>query len=430
MQTLFVGNNSGAEVIPYSTEFSPMMFFCNPYNDLGTIHIPPQMPYNLPALSHDQVQQLYDWITAGAPDKDGKIMFSDDPNRMKYYVVNQGCDEVAVFDAQAKVIMRYVSVGANPNQIEAPHQIRISPDGQYWYVMFLQAPLLQKFRTSDDQLVGSVQLGPSSSWFYNTMCMTSDGKFGYIISMENPGGKIAYVNLETMQFQFYIGGGPSDLYLPHGSYLTKDNKTLYVTAQSGNFIYKIDVTNPALYNISKVVLQPGQAWSQVSSLDVHEVRFTPDESEYFVTCQKSNELRILQTSNDSLLTAIQLGPGSFPQEIAVDSVHHLLYVSCQEGPAINGWKGGIAIINYQNNTLVKILTQGLYQPHGMAVDEDKQRVYVASLDYSTTGPAPHHVGSCGGRNGYVNIIDMNTQDFLPGYKNEVLPFPYWVEYRH
>jgi hypothetical protein len=38
-------------------------------------------------------------------------MWSDNPNRKKYYVLNQGCDVVTVFDAETQLPMRYITVG-------------------------------------------------------------------------------------------------------------------------------------------------------------------------------------------------------------------------------------------------------------------------------------------------------------------------------
>ena len=31
-----------------------------------------------------------------------------------------------------------------------------------------------------------------------------------------------------------------------------------------------------------------------------------------------------------------------------------------------------------------------------------------TFNYDTNGPAPHHVSECGGRNGYLTVIDMST----------------------
>ena len=74
---------------------------------------------------------------------------------------------------------------------------------------------------------------------------------------------------------------------------------------------------------------------------------------------------------------------------------------------------------------------------GIDIDDDHNVIYVANRNYSN-GPAPHHVTDCGGRNGYMTIIDANTFQLLNinlpdgssyQYKNEVLPFPYEVTYR-
>ena len=80
-----------------------------------------------------------------------------------------------------------------------------------------------------------------------------------------------------------------------------------------------------------------------------------------------------------------------------------------------------------------------YQPHGLAVDDEENLVYVANLNYDSNGPAPHHVSGCGGRNGDLAIINMNTLQLYSKtlsdgnsfiYKNELLSFPYFVSIRH
>ncbi|MFM7729348.1 MAG: hypothetical protein ACKO7B_21800, partial [Flavobacteriales bacterium] len=78
------------------------------------------------------------------------------------------------------------------------------------------------------------------------------------------------------------------------------------------------------------------------------------------------------------------------------------------------------------------------QPHGIAVDDDHELVYVANLNIDSNGPAPHHVSDCGGRNGYVTCINQQTLQLVtipatsgPPYtfKLEVLRAPYFVSYK-
>ena len=74
---LFEGARGGAVVIPYRTDFSTFMYYTNSYNELGTIQLTPKMPINENALSKDEMQILYDWISVGAPNNQGFIKFSD-----------------------------------------------------------------------------------------------------------------------------------------------------------------------------------------------------------------------------------------------------------------------------------------------------------------------------------------------------------------
>ncbi|HRD39221.1 MAG TPA: hypothetical protein PLC65_11360, partial [Bacteroidia bacterium] len=125
------------------------------------------MPINGEKLSKEEVQTIKNWIDAGAPDVNGNVKWADNPNRKKLYVINQGCDVVTVFDSETQLPMRIVDVGVDPNNIESPHMVKVSPDGQYWYVVFTNSDKMQKFRCSDDQLVATVSLGANYDW--NTM---------------------------------------------------------------------------------------------------------------------------------------------------------------------------------------------------------------------------------------------------------------------
>ena len=142
---IFTTGRSGSCVIPFSPEYSYMLYTVNTDSTKGPVLIP-TMPYNASPLSASDYEILKAWISAGAPNKEGKLKYPLDPFRKKIYVCMQGCDQVAVIDSKTKNIMKYVKVGTIDGTIEAPHQVRISPDGQYWYVVFYSGTVLQKFR--------------------------------------------------------------------------------------------------------------------------------------------------------------------------------------------------------------------------------------------------------------------------------------------
>jgi len=420
--SMFKGGKNGSSVIPFSTDFSYMLYFCNTDTNLG-IALEPTMPYLQDPLSTEEYMTLKSWIAAGAPNCDGYVNFSDNPNRKKYYVCLQPCNQVAVFDAETRVIMRYISVG---NGNGGPHQVRITPDGKYWCIVFNGGNILQIFRTDDDTQVGTITLDGGNNNGWNTISFRSDSNLAYVADLTN--GKIAEANLDSMTSKIIgqISGA-------HGTCVTAHDSLLYITSQFGNLIYKMYLKDSQnQYSVDPISLGAGQ-------LDPHEIIFSPDGTKYYVSCQKSNEVRVFNQSNNQLIAAIPVGV--WPQEFSFSENHHWLFVTCTEDSLSPGCsstkKGSVYIIDYTTNSVVSFLHPG-FQPHGIAVDDDHDVVYVANLNYDGSGPAPHHVTDCDGRNGYMSVIDMSTQQLLKVslpdasqyvYKNEVLPYPYFVTYR-
>lgn len=235
----------------------------------------------------------------------------------KVYIGNQGCDVVTVFDAESGKAMRYVDVGVTPS-IESPHMIKVSSDNQYWYVIFYNGDVIQKFRTSDNSLVGNINI---TYGLWNTFTITADSKKAFIVDWQTA-GRVAYVDLEKYGTHSNM---PDGFVFPHGSAVNQNNDTVYVTGQTGNFIYKIPVNSPGdIEEISLNDLPPTTS----SLLNPHEILFSADYSKYYVTCQQSNEVRVMQTSNDSLLAAIPTG--IFPVEMALSNTYPYLFVSCME----------------------------------------------------------------------------------------------------
>lgn len=424
---MFDGGRNGTSVIPYSADNSFMLYSVNTDSAKGPILFP-TMPLQAPSLTSEEYQTLVEWISNGAPDNKGFVKFSDDINRKKIYICMQGCDKVAVLDAKTKIIMRYINVGIDPAVIEAPHLVRVSPDGKFWYVVFYSGSSIQKFSTENDELVSSLDIG-NGNW--NTVIITPDGSKGFVNGTGT--NTIQIVNLTTMTLETTL----HSYEFPHGGFITPDGQFLYLSCQNGNFIHKIDLLSAPFYDNSwSVILAPGQQRSTSSSLDPHELIQTPDGTKYFVSCQTSNEIRVFQTSNDSLLAIIPVGVK--PQELDVSHNHPYIFVTCTEDPVSSNKKGKVYVINYNSMSVINTVYTG-YQPHGLAVDDEENLVYVANLNYDSNGPAPHHVSGCGGRNGDLAIINMNTLQLYSKtlsdgnsfiYKNELLSFPYFVSIRH
>ncbi len=418
--SMFEGNRSGAVVVPFRSDYSPLFFSCNIYSELG-IQTLPTMPINSSPLSKEQILTLKNWIDEGAPDLNRKIKFADHPNRKKIYIANQGCDVVSVVDAETNLIMRCIDVG-NKTDIEYPHMIKVSPDGMYWYVFF-GSGLLQKYRTNDDTFVGEVPLGASLSHYWNTFVISADSKSAFCIGGL---GTIANINLQLMSVEDTYSGFAAN---PYSVALSSLNDTvLYVTAKAGtNYIYKVflnDPLNPELISL-QTSIAPSMNPSQ--PLDPYDIVFSPDGSKYFVSCPRTNEVRVMNTDNDSLISTIAVG--IVPQNLSISKTTNRLFASCTDDTlSFPGKRGSVSVIDYTNNILVKKIHSG-FQPYGMAVDDAKKILYVANRNTNQNGPAPHHSGKCGGRNGYVTLFDINLLELVSGEKTEVSIDPYSIAIR-
>lgn len=418
--TLFKGSTSGSPVIPFRSDFSSLCYFINTYDDLGPKNTP-TMPLNGTALSREEVKTIKDWVDQGAPDIKGNVMWADDPKRKKYYVLNQGCDVVTVFDMKSQLPIRYINVGNRPSVAESPHMIKFSHDGNYWYVIFVANNILQKFRASDDVLVGEVDLGRGSgnstydNW--NTFAISNDNKRAYVTSWQT-NSRIAAVDLENMRLLHNFGGITD----AHGTALNANNDTIYITKQSGNYIYKIDT---GFSSLNTVVLDVAGTTPVGSPLmDPHEIVFSPDGSRYFVSCQGSDEVRVMQTAGDVFLYAIQTG--EYPVEMLISPQRNKLYVTCMEDPNPNPKiKGSVSVIDI-NSYSVNNYKVG-YEPHGIGIDEVNQVLIVSNRNILASGPTPHHTGVCG-RNGFVNYFNINTMNLLTK-KTEVASDPYSLTVR-
>lgn len=406
---LFEGGRNGSAVIPFRPDFSLIVYYTNHDSILPYLQLLPTMPVNSTPLSASELQSLVNWVNQGSPNKDGVIKFAENPNARKFYVACQGCDEIAVFDANTKLACRYVHAGVSPIT-ESPHMVRVAPNNKFYCISFLASNFFQKFSVSDNLLLGQTDIGPGS---WNTFAISSDSKKAYAVDFN--AGNIAFINLETMTNQIMNFG----FNLPHGSALNSTDDTLYVTMQLGSGIWKIPINDPT--GFEQIFFAGGQH-------QIHEISFSPDGTKYFLTGQNTNSILAINTANDSLLAIIPVG--AFPQEMDVSVSHPYLFVSCMEDQAtFPGKTGSIFIIDYNTLQVVDEVYTG-HQPHGIAVDELNNCVYITNRNISAGGPAPHHSSVCNGRNGYITAINLSTLQIIQGFKAEVSVDPYGIDIMH
>jgi len=418
-ESLFKGSNSGMPVIPFNSKYSSLCYFINTYPELGNQNLP-TMPLNKAALSYADVQSIKTWIQNGAPDLNGNIKWAKHPIQKKLYVVNQGCSVVTVMDSETQMPIRYIEVGTKGGS-DSPHQIRISPDGKYWYVVFINNNVIQKYSCDNDLLIGQIPLTPAvagtgstDALNWNTFVISSNGKKAYAVSWDE-NGAIAAVDLEKMKLLHYM----AFVFNPHGIVLNANEDKIYVTAQKGNYIMEIDTALKSRTNIS---LENGIFPDQISKLDPHDIILSPNKQDFWITCQTSNEVRVYNL-NSAIVTSV-IATGLYPQEIVYSKSRDEYFVSCTNDTLPRGQWGSVTRINAKNKNDVTKLACG-FQPHGIAIDENSKLIYVLSRNQSSKGPPPHHSSQCAGRNGFVNFIQLNTFTLL-GKKIELSVDPYFI----
>ncbi len=430
---LFNGSSSGAEVVAYNAQYSPLMYFVNTDSTLGTV-VAPTMPYStanrpLPALSKEEYMTLYNWIQNGAPDKNGNIPFASNPEtRQKTYLTQQGCDLLAVIDAQAHVVMRYIPIGMT-NAIESPHCVRVSDDGMYAYVSFLAGQYVQKIDTKTDQVISSAPLAgiaANGSW---NIVHVSPGDTELLTSDWVANGLLVAINANTMRVdsQRTWNASSNGIVWPHGIETNATFDTFFVTSQYSNFVYKLVPNGFWLFKVSLDGNKPSTYTdSNNTNPNPHEILMTPDYSKYFVTCQGTNNVAVIDAHTDKILATIPVGV--FPQELAMSRTKPYMFVTCMEDAASAAYyphsHGSVYVINYNTFQIVKVLYGDFYQPHGISVDDQNGTILIASTNANPNGPAPHHVTSCGGRDGWYTYFDLNTLTPLNNRRYEVTVMPY------
>lgn len=418
---LFNGGANGSTVIPFSTEYSPLLYFINPDSSLG-ITMEPRMPKDAPPLSVEEYNIIKDWIAQGAPDKYGNLPYSENPEtRQKIYLTMQGCDIIGVIDAETHSVMKYIPVGIS-NNIESAHTIKFDNRGKYAYVSFTNGQAIQRINATTDEVDGEVLLPPGGS--YNTFNISPDDKEMILTNMSNPGSAIR-IDLETMTIKQIYEGYIS----PHGVGANPGFDTFYATGQYGNFIYVFDKSGFYKEQISIDDNPP----SITSSRNPHELQMMPDYSRFYLTCEYSHEIRVIDRLTTEVIKAIPVG--TTPKEMSLSLRYPYIYVSCEADfvvpPAGNiNYRGSVYRINYLTNEVDGEVIKGKFSNvHGLVVNDYANTLYFASRNVSNDGPPPHHTSACSGTNGYYQVYDMLTMKPINNKRYEVLADPYAMDVR-
>jgi YVTN family beta-propeller protein len=413
------GASYGSVIIPYRPNLSYAFLHTNTYLGLGNSITPIMPPASFsPPLDSISVAKIKNWIANGAPDKNGKILFADNPNRSKLYVVNSGCDIVTIIDAETNLQMRYIGVGSKRHlgfkegsgigPIQSPHYLNISPDKKYWYVTLIEGKALEKYDAEKDSLVARLEI-PSFGQIAH-IDITPDGTKGIISNYDSGNPAIAVLNLTNMTVTKLITGIGGK---PHGL-VFYNNNTAYVAGALSNTVYKIDlITGDIVENIFTDNASLGK-----TNTNPYDLMFNQDKTKLYVSCSKTNEMLEINPVTDAITRRVNVG--TKPLLFDIDFQTNTLLVACQEevNTSFSG-KGCVSAVDLNTFTLTKKIFGLGNMPRVVRVNAQKRIAYVCIENFNGIDP-PHHASDCAGNNGFVSVINLNTMDRDPStFKNEL-----------
>jgi DNA-binding beta-propeller fold protein YncE len=409
---LFSGGNGGAVLIPYRPDLSTLCYYTNAFEGKDP-SLEPRMPLNAKALTDEQYQTIKNWIANGAPDVNGKIAFSGPASNNKIYITNQLCDLVMILDGASKLVMRAVDAGGSP-KIEFPVCVNVAPDKKYWYLSFLASGIFQKFDALYDRCVSTLDLGEGT---WRSFTISDDSKTAWCFDNAEA-GRIAKVDLDQMRV-LQIFSEPGSVYSESPVFVSPDK--MYAGSEFGNYFSVFDVTGGAKL-IKQVILDGATEINHETSEDPVCLRSDRAGTRCFVACRKSREIKVVDTLKDSVFTTIHLGVSPFMLDFDAD--RNLLFISCtDDSVSFAGHLGSVKVVDLNSMSVIRTINIG-YQPNGIVVNAEHGYAAVVNSNISPKGPGPHHTGGCGGRNGYVTFIDLNTLTLIPGKKYELAVYPY------
>jgi len=158
------------------------------------------------------------------------------------YCATESEDEVALirFDGKNVYVEKRIPVGVWPVEIEGPHGITVSPDGDYWYLSMahgLPFGHLYKYKTGTDELVDRLELG----LFPATMGISNSTGLLYIVNFNLHGGheKASTVSIVDPDEMIEIERVETGI-MPHGSRLLNNGLRHYSVAMMSGALYEID----------------------------------------------------------------------------------------------------------------------------------------------------------------------------------------------
>ena len=299
---------------------------------------------------------LYNWplvlavvalVTAVAVAPSSGAEAPDPPQRTYYVYV------AAESDAE---VVKTISVGSFPAEIEGPHGLRVDPDGRYWYVSIAHGfpyGSVHKYETETDEWVGDVRLG----LFPATLDVSSSAGLLYAVNFNLHGplepSTISVVEVDTMTEVARLETGIR----PHGGRLSPD----------GSFFYSVNMMDFEMVEVDAFGFRIRRRLALGDGVTPTWVTPPTREGKVYVTGNNVAKIFEVDLASWQVQRTFETGPGPYNLDLTPDG--RTLVVTYKSGDAVGFWDLENGRERARTETSRPI-------PHGVTVTPDGKYAFV------------------------------------------------------
>lgn len=322
------------------------------------------------------------------------------------YVTAESEDEVAVvkFDGEQAKAVQTIPVGVWPAEIEGPHGITISPDGNHWYLSVAHGNpfgTLYKYSTETNQMKGQTTLG----LFPATMQISKATGLLYCVNFNLHGdmvpSTVSVVDPETMTELKRITTGA----MPHGSRVSPDGTRHYSVAMMSGELFEIDALRLKVNRVLNLDDQGHQGHGEHASHGSHGTGSTtqeqgmkhsvvkptwviphPKEDRVYVAGNGTDQVLEVDLEQWKVTNKYPTGKGPYNVEISPDGEKMVVTYKSEGATGVWDLAAGKELAKISNSRKVS---------HGIAIAPDSKYAFVS-------------VEGIGGEPGAVDVIDLEN----------------------
>ncbi len=313
--------------------------------------------------------------------------------RYLVWVASESADQVSLiaFDGRTLEILERKPIGMMPVEIDGPHGVFFSPDGEHVYVTLghgMPAGWLLKLDASNGEVVGRTPLGS----FPATVSVTPDGRFGFVSNFNLHGdhvpSSISKVDLEEMTEV----ARTETCVMPHGSRVAPTGDRHYSVCMMDEELIEIDVASGQVSRrlrvgegmqhqaVSGAMADPtcSPTWAEPSM----------DGRSIFVACNRVAEVLEIDVARWEVVRRIRTGENPYNLATSPDGRYLLVSLRNRTDPALE-------IFDLQTGERAAHLQTSTTLAHGIAVSSDSRYAFVS-------------VEGVGSEPGKVDIVDLGS----------------------